>query len=134
MKETRHHHVTMRLLSFFNQVEATLAMLRPECPAGWRRRVNYQTGEAMSWNDALGLSLRLRTSEVAEDRYGLLVRWVGPAGTVLHERTFFCGPSPFDWQVAAEAVAEVMPEGVLPRLAGSPADAAYEPLAPAAEA
>lgn len=124
----------MRLLSFFNQVEATLEMLRPESAAGWSRRVNYQTGEALSWNKALGLSLRLRTSEVAEDRFGLLVRWAGPSGTILQERTFFCGPSPFDWQVAAEAAAEAMPEGVLPVMASASADSVREPLAHVAEA
>jgi hypothetical protein len=134
MKETANHFDPMRLLSFFNHVETTLAMLRPEDSAGWRRRVNYQTGEALSWNDGLGLTLRLRVSEVAEERYGLLARWVGPTGAVLQEKTFFCGPSPFDWQTAAEAVAETMPEGVLPAMAGASAESSYEPLASVAQA
>jgi hypothetical protein len=124
----------MRLLSFFNQVETTLAMLNPESPGSWRRRVNYQTGEALSWNAAQGLSLRLRVSEVAEARYGLLARWVGPAGNILHERTFFCGPSSFEWQSAAEATAEAMPAGVLPAATDAAIDSDYGPLASAAQA
>lgn len=118
----------MRLLSFLNQVEATLAVIRPEeATSGWKRRVDYQKNEAVAWHPKLGLSLHLRASHVAEDRFGLLARWAGPTGAVLEERTFFCGPSPYDWQAAAESVAELAPSGVLP-------DAAEPPGANAANA
>jgi len=103
----------MRLLSFLNQVEATLAMLRPEDSLGWKRRVNYQTGEAVSWNPSIGLSLRLNLSTISDDRHSLLARWIGPGGAVLQERIFFCGSDPFTWQTAAESVAEIAPESVL---------------------
>jgi hypothetical protein len=103
----------MRLLSFFTQVEATLAVLRPEDATGWLRRVNHHTGEALAWNSRLGLSLQLRVSSVADDRHALLARWVGPGGRVLEERTFFCGFSPFEWQSAAETIAELAPQGAL---------------------
>lgn len=118
----------MRLLSFLNQVEATLAVIRPEDAAsGWRRRVDYQKNEAVAWHSKLGLSLHIRASHVAEDRFGLLARWTGPTGAILEERTYFCGPSPYDWQAAAEAVAELAPSGILP-------DAAEPPAANAAKA
>jgi hypothetical protein len=110
----------MRLLSFLNQVEATLAMLRPEDSVGWRRRVNPLLGSAVAWHPALGLSLHLRVSRVAEDRHGLLTRWTDRSGRVLEERTFFCGPSGFDWQRAAEAVAELTPAGAADPLASLP--------------
>jgi hypothetical protein len=111
----------MRLLSFLNQVEATLAVIRPEDAAsGWQRRVDYQKNEAVAWNAALGLSLHLRTSQVAEGRYGLLVRWTGTSGAILEERTYFCGPSAYDWQAAAESVAELAPSGAIPGAAEPP--------------
>lgn len=109
----------MRLLSFLTQVEATLAVLRPEDGAGWRRRVDYQSGEAVAWHPRLGLSLHLRLSLVTQDRHGLHARWSADSGEVLEERTFFCGPSGFEWQAAAEALAELAPAPALtPLLAG----------------
>lgn len=112
----------MRLLSFLNQVEATLAVIRPdEAGSGWRRRVDYQKNEAVAWHPILGLSLHLRASHVAEDRFGLLARWAGPSGAVLEERTYFCGPSPYDWQAAAESVAELAPAGAMPGASEPPA-------------
>lgn len=103
----------MRLLSFLTQVESTLAVLRPEDGLGWRRRVDYQTSSAVAWHPRLGLSLRLRLSSLGEDRHGLNARWIGPSGEVLEERTFFCGASPFEWQTAAETIAELTPAGAL---------------------
>jgi hypothetical protein len=111
----------MRLLSFLTQVEATLAMLRPGDALGWRRRVDPLAGSATAWHPRLGLSLHLRVSAVGEDRHGLHARWSGPAGEVLGERTYFCGPSGFDWQRAAESVAELAPAEV-------PADEANLPV------
>lgn len=103
----------MRLLSFYQQVESTLEMLRPEAAGTWKRRVNYDTGEAIAWNDSLGLSLSLRTSAVGEGRHSLVAKWLGPTGEALTERSYFCGQSPFEWQTAAESVAESMPESSL---------------------
>lgn len=103
----------MRLLSFLNQVETTLAMLRPEESTGWNRRADYQTGVATWWHPNLGLALGLRCCALGNDRYSLQTRWSGPTGTVLQERTFFCGSSSFEWQTAAETVAENMPEATL---------------------
>lgn len=116
----------MRLLSFLNLVELTLGMLRPEASSGWRRRANHSAGEALSWHPALGLALHLRVSEVAEGRHSVLARWIGPAGAVLLERTYFCGESSFEWQTAAESVAETMPEGGLLEGAASPDEAVPE--------
>ncbi|MCX6938301.1 MAG: hypothetical protein NTU80_10465 [Verrucomicrobia bacterium] len=103
----------MRLLSFLNQVETTLAMLRPEESTGWHRRADYQTGVATWWHPALGLVLGLRCCALGNDRYSIQTRWSGPTGAVLQDRTFFCGSSSFEWQTAAETVAEAMPEGTL---------------------
>ncbi len=103
----------MRLLSFHQLVETTLAMLRPEAASGWRRRVDYSTGEALAWHAELGLSLSLRCCAVGADRHSLLARWIGPTGEALFERTYFCGASSFDWQTAAESVAEAMPDAAL---------------------
>ena len=100
----------MRLLSFLNQVETTLAMLRPDDATGWNRRANYQSGSATYWHLRLGLVLNLQASDLGGGRYSLQTTWSASTGTVLNERIFFCGPSPFDWQNAAEAVAEAMPE------------------------
>lgn len=111
----------MRLLSFYKQVEATLEMLRPEASGPWKRRVNYDIGEAISWHDGLGLALALRTSAVGEGRHSLVAKWLGPTGETLFERAYFCGQSSFDWQTAAESVAEAMPESSLsssPNLSG----------------
>lgn len=94
-------------------------MLRPEALGGWRRRANHATGEATSWHPPLGLVLNLRVSEVADGRHSVLARWVGPTGAVLHERTHFCGESSFEWQTAAESVAEAMPEGRLSETPGA---------------
>ncbi len=99
----------MRLLSFLTQVEATLAVLRPEDSVGWRRRVSPHSGTALAWHPRLGLCLHLRVSHVTEDRHGLLARWTDQSGRLLEEKTYFCGPSGFDWQRAAEAVAELAP-------------------------
>lgn len=115
----------MRLLSFLNQVEATLQVLRPEDGPGWQRRVNYQNGEATAWHSGLGIALHLRLSLVAENNHGLQIRWTGPTGEVLVERTFFCGPVAYEWQSAAEAVAELAPAGSLSR----PADLTREAVA-----
>jgi hypothetical protein len=103
----------MRLLSFLTQVESTLAVIRPEDGLGWRRRVDYQTSTAVAWHPRLGLSLRLRLSSIGEDSHGLNARWIGPSGEILEERTFFCGASPFEWQTAAETIAELAPAGAL---------------------
>jgi hypothetical protein len=100
----------MRMLSFFNQVEMTLAMLKPECAFGWRRRAHYQTGTATYWNDQSGLALNLHTCDLGGGRYSLATTWSDRTGSALHHRTFFCGPKTFDWQTAADAVAEAMPE------------------------
>ncbi len=100
----------MRLLSFFNQVETTLAMLKPECAGGWKRRANYLTGAAVCWHERAGFTLNLQASALGNNRFSLQTHWSGPAGATSHERTFFCGASPFDWQAAADAVAEAMPE------------------------
>ncbi len=99
----------MRLLSFLNQVEATLAMLQPEHADGWTRRADYQRGTATFWRPASGLALGLHSSALGGDRHSLRAVWSGPDGARLHDRTFFCGASPFDWQNAADAVAEAMP-------------------------
>lgn len=115
----------MRLLSFLTQVESTLAVLRPDDAPGWRRRVNYQTGEATAWHPRLGLALHLRMSRVAENSHGLQARWTGPAGDVLEERTLFCGASGHEWQTAAETIAELAPQGALSR----PAESSLEALA-----
>lgn len=104
------HPPIMRLLSFFNQVETTLAMLRPECSVGWSRRADYQQGIGTYWHRRMGLSLSVRAYELGEDRYSLQTSWSGPGEQILFERTFFCGSSPADWQGAADAVAEGMPE------------------------
>jgi hypothetical protein len=114
----------MRLLSFFKQVETTLAMLHPDCAGGWNRRADYRTGTASCWQERTGLSLSLRTCELGDGRYSLQTRWTA-RGTPLSDRTFFCGVSPYDWQSAADAVAEAMPDP-----AASPAVAAAD--APAA--
>jgi hypothetical protein len=114
----------MRLLSFLNQVETTLAMLRPEESTGWNRRADYQTGVATWWHPTLGLVLGLRCCALGNDRYSLQARWSGPTGAVLQDRTFFCGASTFEWQTAAEAVAEAMPEATLSN-PGMPTDASY---------
>ena len=100
----------MRLFSFFKQVETTLAMLKPECSAGWKRRADYQTGSAAYWHDQIGLVLSLRSCELGGGRYSLQTRWTGPTGLALHEHTYFCGASNFDWQSAADSIAEAMPD------------------------
>ena len=100
----------MRLFSFFKQVETTLAMLKPECSAGWKRRADYQTGSAAYWHDQIGLVLSLRSCELGGGRYSLQTRWTGPTGLALHEHTDFCGASSFDWHRAADSVAEAMPD------------------------
>ena len=100
----------MRLLSFFKQVETTMAMLKPECSVGWKRRADYQTGSAFCWHEQIGLVLSLRTCELGGGRFSLQTRWTGPSGLSLHEHTYFCGASAFDWQSAADAVAEAMPD------------------------
>jgi hypothetical protein len=99
----------MRLLSFLSHVETTLAMLNPEQPAGWKRRANYQAGLSTLWLPELGLALSLQCCSLGENKFSLRTRWSGPTGAILYERLFFCGPSPFDWSTAAEAVAEAMP-------------------------
>lgn len=103
----------MRLLSFLTQVETTFSMLRPEDGPGWRRRVNYQTGEASAWHPALGIALHLRVSAVSEASHGVHARWTGPSGDVLAERTFFCGAAAYEWQTAADTLAELAPQGAL---------------------
>jgi len=103
----------MRLLSFLAQVEATFSMLRPEDGSGWLRRVDYQTGEASAWHPLLGLALHLRVSAVSESSHGVLARWTGPAGDVLVERTFFCGAAAYEWQTAADTLAELAPPAAL---------------------
>ena len=103
----------MRLLSFLTQVETTFSMLRPEDGPGWRRRVNYQTGEASAWHPALGIALHLRVSAVSEASHGVHARWTGPSGDVLAERTFFCGAAAYEWQTAADTLAELAPQGGL---------------------
>jgi len=100
----------MRLFSFFKQVETTLAMLKPECSAGWKRRADYQTGSAAYWHDQLGLVLSLRCCELGGSRFSLQTRWTNPAGLSLYDHTYFCGASAFDWQAAADSVAEAMPD------------------------
>jgi hypothetical protein len=99
----------MRLLSFLNQVEITLAMLQPEHADGWTRRADYQRGTATFWHPATGLALRLHSSALGDGRFSVQAVWAGPDGSTLHDRTFFCGATPFDWQTAADAVAEAMP-------------------------
>jgi hypothetical protein len=103
----------MRLLSFCNLVETTLAMLQPDHAEGWSRRADYQLGTATCWHPDLGLSVSLQCCALEDGRSSLQARWHGPSGEVLHDRTFFCGTSSFEWQRAAEAVAEAMPEPVL---------------------
>ena len=100
----------MRLFSFFKQVETTLAMLKPECSAGWKRRADYQTGSAAYWHDQLGLVLSLRCCELGGSRFSLQTRWTGPTGLTLYDHTYFCGAAAFDWQAAADSVAEAMPD------------------------
>jgi len=112
----------MRLFSFFKQVEATLAMLKPECSTGWKRRADYSTGAAAYWHDQLGLVLSLRCCELGENRCSLQTRWTGPSGLSLYDHTYFCGASIFEWQTAAESVAEAMPDPA--DLAVAPADSA----------
>lgn len=102
----------MRLLSFISQIESTLAMLRPEDAQGWRRRMNPQTTEALAWHPRLKLSLHLRVSLVGEGRHGVDARWLGPAGDSVVQRVFFCATA-FEWQSAAETLAELMPAGAL---------------------
>ena len=112
----------MRLLSFCNQVEATLAVLRPDDAAsGWLRRADYQAGSATCWHPVLGLSLVLRACALAGDRHSLVATWHGPAGQELFSRTFFCAVA-YEWQAAAEAGAEAMPEPLLQAPADSPAE------------
>lgn len=113
----------MRLLSFLTQVEAALQVLRPDDGPGWLRRVNYQTGEATAWHPRLGLAIHLRLSAVAENSHGVQARWTGPTGEVLEERTFFCGPAGYEWQAAAEAVAELAPASSLSRPVDPPPEA-----------
>ena len=103
----------MRLLSFLNQVEITLAMLQPEQADGWTRRADYQRGNATFWHPATGLALRLCSSALGDGRFSLQTTWSGPGGARSHDRTFYCGTSPFDWQSAADAVAEAMPADLL---------------------
>ena len=122
----------MRLLSFLHQVEITLAMLQPEHADGWTRRADYQRGTATFWHPATGLSLRLHSSALGDGRFSVQSIWSGPEGTSLYERTFYCGASPFDWQSAADAVAEAMPTN-LPVSAAPPDDMRYT-LAGAASA
>ncbi|MFA6290059.1 MAG: hypothetical protein WC661_21955 [Opitutaceae bacterium] len=110
----------MRLLSFFNQVETTLAMLRPEQASGWNRRADYNSGSALCWHPPTGLALGLRSAALGDGHFSIQTSWRGPTGAVLHERTFFCGASSFDWQNAAEAVAEAMPEIISPLIVESP--------------
>jgi hypothetical protein len=100
----------MRLFSFLKQVETTQAMLKPECAAGWKRRADYQAGFAAYWHDQLGLSLSLRSCELGGGRFSLQTRWTGPSGLSLYDHTYFCGASAFDWQSAADSVAEAMPD------------------------
>jgi hypothetical protein len=100
----------MRLFSFLKQVETTLAMLKPECSTGWKRRADYQTGAATYWHEQIGLILNLRSCELGGGRFSLQTRWVGQSGLALFERTYFCGGSSFDWQSAADSIAEAMPE------------------------
>lgn len=105
----------MRLLSFLNQVETTLAMLQPEHASGWARRADYQRGTATCWHPATGIALRLHSSALGDSRFSVQAVWSGPDGSAVHDRTFFCGATPFDWQTAADAVAEAMP-ATLPAL------------------
>lgn len=58
----------------------------------------------------MGLCLSVRAYELGGDRYSLQTSWSGPGDQTFFERTFFCGSSPADWQGAADAVAEGMPE------------------------
>ncbi len=99
----------MRLLSFLNHVENTLAMLSPESSTGWKRRADYQLGLATYWHPTHGLALTLHCCSLGEGRFSLQARWSGPTGAIIYDRLLFCGPSPFDWSTAAEAVAEAMP-------------------------
>lgn len=115
----------MRLLSFLTQMEAAFQMIRPEDGPGWRRRVNYQSGEASAWHPTLGIALHLRLSVVAENSHGVQARWTGPTGEVLAERTFFCGSAAYEWQAAAEAVAELAPAASL----SQPAEPSPVPIA-----
>lgn len=108
----------MRLLSFCNLVETTLAMLRPDDAAsGWSRRADYEAGAATCWHAGLGLSLSLRCCALADGRFSLQAVWHGPAGQALADKSFFCGSAAYEWQAAADAVAEAMPEPVLHSLA-----------------
>jgi hypothetical protein len=104
----------MRLLSFLNQVEITLAMLQPEYADGWTRRADYQRGRATRWHAATGLALSLHSSALGDGRFSVQAIWSGPDGSTLHNRTFFCGTTPFDRQSAADAVAEAMPATLSP--------------------
>jgi hypothetical protein len=115
----------MRLFSFFKQVETTLAMLKPECSAGWKRRADYQTGSASYWHDQLGFVLSLRCCELGGSRFSLQTRWTGPTGLTLYDHTYFCGASAFDWQAAADSVAEALPDPA--ELVVPPADSSDTP-------
>lgn len=102
----------MRLLSFFNKVEITLAMLKPEYASGWKRRADYQMGAATCWHDQTGLALNIHSSDLGNGRFSLQACWADQTGHSLFNHTYFCGASQFDWQSAADAVAEAMPDPV----------------------
>jgi len=100
----------MRLLSFCNLVETTLAMLQPDHAKGWSRRADYQLGKATYWNPQIGLTLTLACCTLDDGRCSIQASWHGPTGEVLQNRVFYCTASTFEWQRAAETVAELMPD------------------------
>jgi hypothetical protein len=120
----------MRLFSFLKQVETTLVMLQPDYTSGWHRRADYQTGAAAYWHDASGLVLSLRSSALGGGRFSLQTRWTGPSGLSLYEHTYFCGATSFDWQSAADSVAEAMPDPA--ELAPAQAEPTHSPRSAAA--
>lgn len=122
----------MRLLSFLNQVETTLAMLHPDHASGWRRRADYDQGAASAWHPGAGLSLGVRVCALGGGRYSVQAHWTNAAGQILQTRTFYCGAASYEWQTCADAVAEAMPEPVLPGDAATAADTAPAPRAASA--
>ena len=98
----------MRLLSFLSMVQITMAMLQPENSIGWKRIVNYATGDASLYNKELNLILRIHSCDLKQGIFSMKIDWSDYQGKSLHNNIFFLGKTSFDWSQAADSVAEMV--------------------------
>ena len=91
-----------------NMVQTTMTMLQPELENGWSRIVNYSNGTAACYNRQANLVLRLKSFKLENEMFSLKTEWTDYSGKQIHSKTHFLGRTPFDWQQAADSVAEVV--------------------------